>query len=100
MHDRHDSRGGESRYPGYDVLAKRSGPSWNEQTRRVVTQRLAIGPEPQFFSAEEFRTVSAIAARIVPQPAARPPIPVAALVDRKLAQIGRASCRERVCLYV
>lgn len=86
MHNRRDSRGGESRYPGYDVLTKRSGPSWNEQTRRVVTQRLAIGPEPQFFSVEEFRTVAAIAARIVPQPRARAPIPVAALVDRKLAR--------------
>ena len=86
MRDRREVRGGESRYPGYDVLAKRPGPSWNEQTRRVVTQRLAIGPEPQFFSTEEFRTVAAIAARIVPQPAARPPISVAALVDRRLAR--------------
>ena len=25
----------EPRYPGYDVLAKRNTPSWNEQTRRV-----------------------------------------------------------------
>lgn len=73
-----------SRYPGYNVLAKWSGPSWNEKTRQVIARRLSIAPEPRFFTAEEFRTVTAIAARIVPQPVTRPPIPVAALVDRKL----------------
>jgi Gluconate 2-dehydrogenase subunit 3 len=78
-----------NRYPGYDVLAKRFTPSWNEQTRRVVARRLAIGGEPRFFTAEEFQTVTAIARRIVPQPAARPPIPVASLVDEKLAS-GRS----------
>jgi hypothetical protein len=74
----------ESRYPGYDVLAKRYGPSWNEQTRRVIAERLSIGPEPRFFTADEFETVTAIAAQIVPQPATRAPIPIAALVDHKL----------------
>src|SRR5689334_16334050 len=73
-----------SRYPDYDVLAKWSGPSWNEKTRQVIARRLAIAPEPRFFTAEEFETVIAIAARLVPQPATRPPIPVAALIDRKL----------------
>ncbi len=72
------------RYPGYDVLAKWSGPSWNEKTRQVLTRRLSIAPEPRFFTAEEYETVAAIAACIVPQPATRPPIPVAALIDRKL----------------
>jgi hypothetical protein len=74
----------QNRYPGYDVLSKRTGSSWNEQTRRVVTRRLAIAPGPRFFTAAEFRTVNAIAARIVPQSGTRPPIPVAALVDHKL----------------
>jgi hypothetical protein len=77
---------GHNRYPGYDVLSKRSGPSWNEQTRRVISRRLAIGAKPRFFKTDEFRTVLAIAARIVPQPTTRPPIPVAALVDDKLAR--------------
>lgn len=83
MHDSRRIRGGD-RYPGYDVLAKWSGPSWNAKTRQVIASRLAIAPEPRFFTAEEFETVTAIAARIVPQPTTRPPIPVAALVDRKL----------------
>jgi hypothetical protein len=78
--------GGHNRYPGYDVLSKRPGPSWNEQTRRVISRRLAIAADPHFFTIEEFRTVIAIAARIVPQPTTRPPIPVAALVDDKLAR--------------
>jgi Gluconate 2-dehydrogenase subunit 3 len=74
------------RFPGYDVLSKRLTPSWNEKTREVVTRRLAIDPEPKFFTTEEFQTVRAIADRVVPQPATRPPIPVAALVDEKLHQ--------------
>jgi hypothetical protein len=88
MHDISKKLAGEERYPGYDVLAKRTGPSWNEQTRRVITRRLSIDPSPRFFTAEEFRTVSAIATRIVPQPACRPPIPVAALIDDKLHRGG------------
>jgi hypothetical protein len=74
----------KDRFPEYDVLSKRLTPSWNETTREVIAQRLAIGGKPKFFTAEEFRMVGAIAARIVPQPPGRPPIPVAALVDEKL----------------
>ena len=75
------------RYPGYDVLAKRNTPSWNEQTRRAIDRRLAVRPnDPRFFDAHEYATVVAIAGRLVPQPAGRPAIPVAALVDQKLHQ--------------
>jgi hypothetical protein len=72
------------RYPGYDVLAKRQTPSWNEQTRRVIDQRLALPREPRFLGAAEFRTLEAVCARIVPQPRTRPPVPLAAMVDAKL----------------
>ncbi|WP_022719861.1 gluconate 2-dehydrogenase subunit 3 family protein [Rhodopseudomonas sp. B29] len=72
------------RYPGYDVLSKRNGPSWNDKTRRVVDQRLSIDDEPRFFAADEFALVQAVAALIAPQPAHRPMIPVAGLVDAKL----------------
>lgn len=84
MHDarRRPPRG--DRYPGYDVLAKWPGPSWNDKTRDVITRRLSIAPEPRFFTPDEYATVVAIADRIVPQPADRPPVPIAALVDRKL----------------
>jgi hypothetical protein len=72
------------RFPGYDVLAKRRTPSWNEKTREVIARRLAVGPEPKFFTSDEFKTVEALAARIVPQPSSRSAIPVAVLVDEKL----------------
>jgi hypothetical protein len=72
------------RYPGYNVLAKRHTPSWNEQTRRVIDRRLAVPRTPRFFSDHEFATLEAIAAQVVPQPAHRPPIPVAGLIDAKL----------------
>jgi Gluconate 2-dehydrogenase subunit 3 len=73
-------------YPGYDVLAKRDTPSWNEQTRAVIEKRLAIGPDThRFFSDEEWTTLKAVCARIVPQPEDRAqPIPVAAMVDEKM----------------
>jgi hypothetical protein len=78
MHERGD------RYPGYNVLTKWSGPSWNDKTREVITRRLSITPEPRFFTRDEYAAVVAIADRIIPQPADRPPVPIAALVDRKL----------------
>lgn len=83
MHDRR-GHGSGTRYPGYDVLAKWAGPSWNDKTREIIARRLSVAPEPRFFTADEFATVEAIAARIIPQPQARSPVPIAALVDRKL----------------
>jgi hypothetical protein len=73
------------RFPGYDVMAKRHTPSWNEVTRRVIDQRLAMPREARFFSADEWHTLTAIAGRIVPQPTDRPPVPLAAMVDEKMA---------------
>jgi hypothetical protein len=42
--------------------------------------------EPEFFTADEWLTLNAVCNRIVPQPADRPPIPVAAMVDNKMAR--------------
>ena len=72
------------RYPGYDVLAKQDTPSWNEATRQAIGKRLAIEPGPRFFSQEEWETLQAICARILPQPPGRAPVPLAAYVDEKL----------------
>ena len=73
-------------YPGYDVLSKRNSPSWNEQTRQVIDERLAIEPEThRFFTDGEWPILKALAERMLPQPDARPMrIPVAALVDDKM----------------
>lgn len=77
-------RGPSGPYPGYDVLAKRNTPSWNDQTRKVIDARLALPRDPSFFTEAEYATVAAIADRLVPQPQGRAPVPVAALVDHKL----------------
>lgn len=74
------------RYRGYDVLSKRWTPSWNETTRKVIDQRLAISREPRFFSAAEWRTLGAICDRMLPQPATRPPVPLPSYVDEKMYQ--------------
>ena len=71
-------------YPGYDVLAKRRTPSWNEKTREVINHRLAIAREPRFLPPDLFVILDAACRRIVPQPADRPPVPLAAFVDTKL----------------
>jgi hypothetical protein len=73
-----------ARYPGYDVLAKRNSPSWNEKTRHVIDDRLVVPREPRFFTAEEWQTLSALCARILPQPADRPAVPLPAYIDEKL----------------
>jgi hypothetical protein len=82
------------RYPGYEVLRKRDTPSWNEATRSVIDARLAIPDTPRFLEAEEWQTLRAICDRIVPQAADRPPVPIAALVDHKLACDERDGYRQ------
>lgn len=74
------------RYPGYDVLSKRDGPSWNDATRRVIDARLRVPREPRFFTQEEWRTLQAICERILPQEGNSDPVPLAAYVDQKMAE--------------
>jgi hypothetical protein len=74
------------RFPGYDVLAKRHTPSWNEVTRRVIDDRLALPRDPHFFTEDEWLTLTAVSGRIVPQPKHRPPVPIAAMIDDKMAK--------------
>ena len=81
------------RYPGYDVLDKRAGLSWNDETRRVVDQRLAIPREARFFDAGDWETLNAVCARIMPQPNDRPPVPIASYVDEKMLNDARDGYR-------
>lgn len=81
------------RFPGYDVLAKRAGMSWNDATRRAVDARLAVPREPRFFDAREWDVLNRLCARILPQPADRPPVPIAALIDAKMLAYGNAGTR-------
>jgi hypothetical protein len=84
------------RYPGYDVLRKRNTPSWNDQTRAVIDQRVRMDPDRhQFFSLTEWQTMRAICDRIVPQPEDRlHRAPVAAMVDEKLHNDSRDGYRD------
>ncbi|MDN4986274.1 gluconate 2-dehydrogenase subunit 3 family protein [Bradyrhizobium sp. WYCCWR 13022] len=84
MLERKSKRAAGDPYPGYDVLAKWRSPSWNDKTREVIAARLKAAGEPQFLTADEFEILTAVADRIVPQPASRSPVPVAALLDQKL----------------
>ena len=72
------------RYPGYDVMRKRNGPSWNEITRRVIDARLNVPRQPRFFTASEWRTLEAVCDQIMPQPPHREKIPLPAYVDEKM----------------
>lgn len=73
------------RYPDYDVLRKHDSPSWDDATRAVLDERLAIDDRPAFCDPAQWRTLHALCECIVPQPAGEPHAPVAALVDRKIA---------------
>ncbi|HEY4040885.1 MAG TPA: gluconate 2-dehydrogenase subunit 3 family protein [Rhodopila sp.] len=74
----------QSRYPGYDVLAKRHSASWNEITRQAIDRRLAVPREPRFFTEMEWLTLEAVCRVIMPQPDGRPAVPLAAYVDLRL----------------
>jgi hypothetical protein len=84
------------RYPGYDVLAKRSSPSWNEQTRAVIDERLNLDPRAhRFFTDSEWLTLEAVCRRIIPQPPSRStPVPIAAMIDVKLFENGGDGYRD------
>lgn len=76
----------ETPYPGYDVLAKWDTPSWNDQTRRVVADRLENIPPRRFFSEEEYALLRALVDAILPQPerSERDRIQVEAYLDAML----------------
>ncbi|MDR8029134.1 gluconate 2-dehydrogenase subunit 3 family protein [Burkholderia cenocepacia] len=84
------------RYPGYDVLAKRDTPSWNDATRRAIDTRLRVAANaPRYLDSERFATLGALCARIVPQqPGGAGAIPTAALVDVRLAADGGDGYRD------
>ena len=71
------------KYPGYDVLDKRWTPSWNAKTRQVVDKRMSVYVGPRFFDEAEWATLCAVCARILPQPADRPAVPLPAYIDDK-----------------
>ncbi|CAM2159066.1 gluconate 2-dehydrogenase gamma chain (plasmid) [Pararobbsia alpina] len=75
----------DTHYPGYDVLDKRDSPSWDDATRVVIDARLNTAPEPAFFSSEEWAAVMALCDCVMPRAARPPVVPLAAMLDDKLA---------------
>lgn len=86
-----------NRYPGYNVQDKRDTPSWNTLTRKVIDERLATPDAASYLSAQAWQTLNAVCDRIVPQPNHRPSVPIAALVQQKLADDLRDGHRQ-ACL--
>lgn len=82
-----------SRFPGYDVLSKRDGMSWNDPTRQAIDERLSVKDEPVFFTPEDYRILQALCDRILPQAEWETKIPLAAHVDRHLQVHGASGTR-------
>lgn len=83
----------QSAYAGYDVLAKWDSPSWDELTREVIRKRLVDIPERRFFSETEWRTLEAVAHRLIPQPDRSHAIQIVPWIDEKLHQDRRDGFR-------
>ncbi|MCB8836876.1 gluconate 2-dehydrogenase subunit 3 family protein [Aurantimonas sp. VKM B-3413] len=73
-------------YPDYRVLEKWASPSFNEQTRRVVADRLENVPERRFFDEETYALLRSVIDCILPQPERSDDerIPVEAWIDAQL----------------
>lgn len=71
------------RYPGYEVLAKRTTPSWDETTRRVIDRRLVTPRKPRWFDPGEWAVADALCRRILPHDGSEN-VPLVALLDAKL----------------
>jgi hypothetical protein len=71
-------------YLTYDVLDKWDTPSWNDQTRAAIRQRMKRVPERRFLSNEDWSLLEAIVDRLVPQPDREEPVPIVPWVDDML----------------
>lgn len=80
----------QSPYPSYDILSKWDSPSWNDQTRRVIHDRLVNVPTRRFFDEAEWGVLVALCDRILPQSERAEPVPIAPFVDAALFE-GRGS---------
>ena len=84
-----------TRYPNYNVLDKWSSADWDDQTRRVVRERLEEVPQIRFFTGDEARTLAAVADRIIPQPdrSDDEKVPIVPWIDEKLYEDRRNGYR-------
>ena len=82
-----------SRFPGFDVAAQ--APHWDQVTAGVVLDRLGPAPGIRFFTPDEEAVAIALCDQLTGQdasaadeggPAGQPRVPVAALIDARLAE--------------
>jgi len=73
-------------YPGYSTLAQKN--SWEEATRKTVTERVEGVPPIRFFSTEEAALLGAVIDRIMPQDdrAEARKIPILPIIDERLSR--------------
>jgi gluconate 2-dehydrogenase subunit 3-like protein len=71
-------------YPAYDVLDKWDSPSWNDQTRAAVGERMDDVPPRRFLNEAQWSLLEAIAARLIPQPDREEPVPIVPWIDDML----------------
>ena len=71
----------KTRFPDYDVLDKWDSPSWNDQTRGAVRERLEEVPERHFLSAAQWSLLETIVDRLIPQPDRAEPVPIVPWID-------------------
>lgn len=85
------------RYPGYDVMRKRDGVSWNDKTREVIDRRLAQAADDRGKLPESrWQTLTALCECILPQADRnRKPIPVAAAIAANIGKDVSEGYRDR-----
>jgi hypothetical protein len=73
------------RFPDYDVLAKRDSQSWNDKTREVIDERLALKVPEGVLTALQLATLRQVVRRNCPDPPGRPPATTLAMVVDKIS---------------
>ena len=73
------------RFPGYDVLAARETLAWNDKTRQVIGERLALQVPEGILTERQLATLRTVVARLCPDPDGRPPTTTLAMVVHTIA---------------
>lgn len=68
------------RYSEYDVLDKFDTLSWNDKTRRVVSDRMSLDERRDALTGGQYETLRRVVERICPQPEKRAPANTLAVV--------------------
>jgi hypothetical protein len=73
---------GGGRFPGFDVLSQQG--HWDDVTRGMIEDRLAVSSEYSFFTPEEAEAARALCDQLLYQ-RGEPAVPVARMVDARIA---------------